>query len=350
MPLLTTTIGAYPKPDYLDLPDWFRVGGPSGEDPTAAYTAYLKDAPAELEADLDRATRLAVQEQVEAGIDVPSEGEIRRDNYIHYHCRHLEGFDFVNLVEKAMRTGAWTARVPAVTGPIAAGAPFLVEDWRRAQAATERPVKMTLPGPLTVADTVADRHYGDERRLGAAMAEALNAEIRALAAAGCRWIQIDEPLFARYPEKALDFGIENLERAFHGSPDEVRRVVHMCCGYPDKLDETDYLKADRSAYFELAGPLDDSSVDAVSIEDAHRHNDLALLERFGGTTVILGAVAISQTRIESREEIQDRLAGALGHIEADRLMVAPDCGLGMLDRDTVRAKLCNMTAAAAAVA
>ena len=350
MPLLTTTIGAYPKPDYLDLPDWFRVGGPSGEDPTAAYTAYLKDAPAELEADLDRATCLAVQEQVEAGIDVPSEGEIRRDNYIHYHCRHLEGFDFVNLVEKAMRTGAWTARVPAVTGPIAAGAPFLVEDWRRAQAATERPVKMTLPGPLTVADTVADRHYGDERRLGAAMAEALNAEIRALAAAGCRWIQIDEPLFARYPEKALDFGIENLERAFHGTPGEVRRVVHMCCGYPDKLDETDYLKADRGAYFELAGPLGDSSVDAVSIEDAHRHNDLALLERFGGTTVILGAVAISQTRIESREEIQDRLAGALRHIEADRLMVAPDCGLGMLDQDSVRAKLRNMTAAAAAVA
>ncbi|MDJ0980612.1 MAG: hypothetical protein QNI94_03255, partial [Kiloniellales bacterium] len=206
------------------------------------------------------------------------------------------------------------------------------------------------PGPLTVADTVADRHYGDERRLGAAMAEALNAEIRALAAAGCRWIQIDEPLFARYPEKALDFGIENLERAFHGTPGEVRRVVHMCCGYPDKLDETDYLKADRSAYFELAGPLDDSSVDAISIEDAHRHNDLALLERFGGTTVILGAVAISQTRIESREEIQDRLAGALRHIEADRLMVAPDCGLGMLDQDSVRAKLRNMTAAAAAVA
>ncbi len=350
MPLLTTTIGAYPKPDYLDLPDWFRVGGPSGEDPTAAYTAYLKDAPAELQADLDQATRQAVQDQVEDGIDVPSEGEIRRDNYIHYHCRHLDGFDFENLVEKSMRTGAWTARVPAVTGPIAAGTPFLVEDWRRAQAATERPVKITLPGPLTVADTVADRHYGDERRLGAAMAEALNAEIRALAAAGCRWIQIDEPLFARYPEKALAFGIENLERAFHGTPRKVRRVVHMCCGYPDKLDETDYLKADRSAYFALAAPLDDSSVGAVSIEDAHRHNDLSLLERFGGTTVILGAVAISQTRIEDCEEIRDRLAGALEHIEADRLMVAPDCGLGMLDRDTVRAKLRNMTAAAAAVA
>ena len=350
MPLLTTTIGAYPKPDGLDLPDWFRIGGPSGGDPTAAYTAYLKAAPPDLEAALDRATREAVQDQVEAGIDVPSEGEIRRDNYIHYHCRHLQGFDFETLVEKEMRTGAWTAKVPAVTGPIAPGAPFLVEDWRRAQTASERPVKITLPGPLTVADTVADRHYGDERRLGAAVAEALNVEVRALAAAGCRWIQIDEPLFARYPEKALAFGIENLERAFQGAPDGVRRVVHMCCGYPDKLDETDYLKADRGAYFALAEPLDDSGVDAVSIEDAHRHNDLALLERFRGTTVILGAVAIAQTRVETREEIEARLSDALGHIEAERLMVAPDCGLGMLDRATVGAKLRNMTSAAAALA
>ena len=349
MPLLTTTIGAYPKPDYLDLPDWFRVGGPSGEDPTAAYTAYLKAAPADLQATLDRATREAVAEQVAAGIDVPSEGELRRDNYIHYHCRHLKGFDFENLVEKAMRTGAWTARVPAVTGPIAAGAPFLVEDWRRAQAASERPVKITLPGPLTVADTVADRYYGDERQLGAAMAEALNVEVRALAAAGCRWIQIDEPLFARYPEKALAFGLDNLERAFEGTPPEVTRVVHMCCGYPDKLDETDYLKADRGAYFALAEALEQSSIHAVSIEDAHRHNELSLLEHFPSKTVILGAVAIARSRVETVEEIRERLSGALQHIDAGRLMAAPDCGLGMLPPETVQAKLRNMTAAARAV-
>ena len=123
----------------------------------------------------------------------------------------------------------------------------------------------------------------------------------------------------------------------------------MCCGYPDKLDETDYLKADRGAYFDLATALEDSSVDAASIEDAHRHNDLGLLERFPSKTVILGAVAISQTRVESVEEIRARLQAALGHIDAARLMVAPDCGLGMLDPATVQDKLRNMTAAARAV-
>ena len=349
MPLLTTTIGAYPKPDYVDLPDWFRVGGPSGDDPTSAYSDYMRAAPEDLQETLDRATREVVQAQAEAGIDVPSEGEIRREDYIHYHCRHLKGFDFENLVEKEMRTGAWTAKVPAVVGPIEAGAPFLPDDWRCAQAATERPVKITLPGPLTVADTVADRHYGDDAKLGAAMAEALNAEILALAEAGCRWIQIDEPLFARYPERATAFGLENLERALHGIPEGVTRVVHMCCGYPDKLDETDYLKADRGAYFDLAALLEDSSIDAASIEDAHRHNDLGLLERFRSKTVILGAVAISQTRVESVEEIRERLQAALAHIDAERLMVAPDCGLGMLDPATVQDKLRNMTTAARAV-
>ena len=348
MALLTTTIGAYPKPDYVALPDWFRDGGPSGADPTSAYSDFMKHPPADLKADLDRATQEVVRDQVDAGIDVPSEGEVRRDNYIHYHCRHLSGIDFEALTRKEMRSGAWTAKVPTVTGPIAAGAHFLPDDWRSAQSATERPVKITLPGPLTVADTLADTHYEDERALGRAVAEALNAEVLALAEAGCRWIQIDEPLFARYPEKAADFGVENLERAFHGAPPGVRRLVHMCCGYPDKLDETDYRKADREAYFQLAPALEASTVDAISIEDAHRHNALTLLERFATKTVILGAVAISMTRIESFEEIRERLEAALGHIDPPRLMVAPDCGLGMLDRETVLAKLRNMTAAARA--
>ena len=349
MPLLTTTVGAFPKPDYLKLPDWFRNGGPSGADPTTAYSDFMRAPPADLEASLRLATEEVVRGQVEAGIDVPSEGELRRDDYIHYHCRHLGGFDFDNLVEKEMRTGAWTAKVPAVTGPIEADAPFLPADWRAAQAVTRRPVKITLPGPLTVADTVADRHYGDDRKLGAAMAAALKREIHALAAAGCRWIQIDEPLFARYPEKALAFGLDNLERAFEGTPPEVTRVVHMCCGYPDKLDETDYLKADHGAYFALAEALERSSIHAVSIEDAHRHNDLSLLEHFPSKTVILGAVAIARSRVETVEEIRERLSGALQHIDAARLMAAPDCGLGMLPSETVQAKLRNMTAAARAI-
>ena len=203
-----------------------------------------------------------------------------------------------------------------------------------------------MPGPMTIADTTVDLHYGDERRLGADLAAALNDEVRALADAGCRWIQIDEPVFARKPEQALAYGFENLERAFHGVPEGVVKVVHMCCGYPDRLDRDNYPKADPGAYLDLADAVERSCVDAVSIEDAHRPNDLALLERFGRTRVILGVVAIAKSRIETVAEIRDRLRAALDHIDAERLIAAPDCGLGLLGRERARAKLANLCAAA----
>ncbi len=350
MPLLTTTIGAYPKPDNVDVPDWFRCGGPGAGDPTSAYTDYMREAGREVRGRLDRATREVVLDQVEAGIDVPTDGEIRRDSYIYYHCRHIAGFDFETLVEKEMRVGAWTAKVPVIRGPVEAGAPFLPDDWRAAQAATDRPVKMTVPGPLTITDSVADAYYGDEKAVGAALAEAINAEVRALAEAGCRWIQVDEPLFARWPEKTLAYGIENLERCFHGVSGSVIRTMHMCCGYPERVDQDNYMKADQTAYFTIADALENSaSVDAVSIEDAHHHNDLALLERFTSIKVIFGAFAIARSRVESVDEIAGRLKAALGHIDADRLIAAPDCGLGMLNRETAVAKLTNLVAAARSV-
>ncbi|MFQ5793869.1 MAG: hypothetical protein ACE5JP_02335 [Candidatus Bipolaricaulia bacterium] len=160
---------------------------------------------------------------------------------------------------------------------------------------------------------------------------------------------MDEPVFAREPEKALAFGIENLERCFHGVPSHVVCVVHMCCGYPDKLDNEDYPKADPAAYFMLADAVDASSIQAVSIEDAYRYNDLTLLEHYTRTKVIFGVIAIARTRLEPVEEIAVRLTEALNHIDADRLIAAPDCGLGMLDHATVRAKLANMVTAARAV-
>ncbi len=350
MPLLTTTIGAFPKPDYLCLPDWF--GGPEGPDsarPTGAWAEAMAGLGERAEALLERAVREVVGAQVEAGIAIPTDGEVARENYIHYHCRHLEGIDFERLSEKSLRNDAYRAWLPTIRAPVRAGAPFLVRDWRRAQACTERPVKITLPGPMTIADTTVDCHYGDRRALGADLAAALNREVRALAEAGCRHIQIDEPLFARRPEEALEYGFEHLEQAFHGCPREVERIVHMCCGYPDRLDNPDYPKADPGAYRRLAAAIEHAAVDAVSIEDAHRPNDLALLERFASTTVILGVVAIAESRIEPVEAIRARLAAALGHIDRERLVAAPDCGLGLLGRDLAVAKLRNLCAAAAAL-
>ena len=349
MALLTTTIGSYPKPHYVPTPDWFRAQNTSLPDPTRSYDEYLHAHTEEIEALLVKGTQEALLDQVNAGIDVPTDGEIRRENYIHYHCRHLDGIDFSRLTSKAMRAGSWVAEVPTIVGAVKARGRFLPQEWQIAQSVTDHPVKITLPGPMTITDSVADVYYGDEKRLGADLADALNDEIQALAKAGCAWIQVDEPVFAREPEKALAFGIDNLERCFHGVPDHVKRAVHICCGYPDQVNNEDYPKANPLAYFQLSDGLEASSVHAVSIEDAHRHNDLSLLERFQSTKVIFGVIAIARTRVEPVEEITARLAEALQHIDATRLIVAPDCGLGMLERATVLEKMTNMVTAAQAV-
>ncbi len=188
--------------------------------------------------------------------------------------------------------------------------------------------------------------YADERQLAFDLAAALNYEIRALAEAGCAYIQIDEPLFARNVERALDYGVECLDRCFDGVANTVTRVLHMCCGYPEHLDDRHYHKADPASYFRLAQAVDASTIGQVSLEDAHRHNDLSLLELFRGSTVILGSVAIAQSRVETVEEIAGRLDAALAHIDRDRLMAAPDCGLAMLGRELAMAKLGNMCVAA----
>jgi len=345
--MLTTTIGAYPKPDYVPIRDWFeRDVEAEVFEPTAGYAETLARYGRALQEILDRATIEVVKEQVELGIDIPTDGEIRRENYIHYHCRHIAGIDFKTVTERDMR-GHYRARLPTITGPLQAGPPFLVRDWQVAQSATRRPVKITVPGPLTIGDSLADAFYeGDGRLRGAALADALNVEIRHLADAGCPVIQIDEPLFARRADDALAFGVDHLERCFFRVPRSATRVVHICCGYPDRLDAEDYPKAPQEAYLELAEALDCAAVDAVSIEDAHRPNDLGLLEKFTRTTVILGVIAIARSRIEEVDEVRDRLRAAREHIDKARLVAAPDCGLGFLGRELACRKLEVLTTAA----
>ncbi len=346
MAILTTTIGAYPKPDYVPITDWFMEASTIAKDPTRALDDYTKSHGTPDEALLDKATREVIREQVQLGIDIPSDGEVRRENYIHYHCRYLEGFDFVHLTRKAMRDGQWVVAVPTVNGPIKARTGFLVHDWQMAQAATTKPVKITVPGPMTIIDSTSNTFYTDEQMLAADLADAINTEIRLLASAGCRWIQIDEPIFARQPDRALDYGIENIERCFYGVPPRVKRAIHICCGYPDRVDSVDYQKASPRSYFRLAPVLDEAAIDAISIEDAHRPNDLSLLELFKKKTIIFGLIGIARSRIESVDEIVSRLRKALDHIDRERLLAAPDCGLGMLSRRQVKAKLTNLVAAA----
>ncbi len=351
MALQTTCIGAYPKPDFVALPDWFNLpAGPDTADPTQHWEAAMQALGPDAEKVITRGVQQALNDQLDAGVDIPTDGEIPRENYIHYHCRHLIGFDFTNLTEKELRGGTYSAQLPTIVGPVSVGRLFMTDEWKRAQQFTDKPVKVTMPGPMTVTDTNANSYYESPEKLGADIADALNKEVRALADAGCIHIQIDEPLFARKPEEALKYGFDNLERAFHGCPAHIVRTVHMCCGYPDRLDHPNYPKADQDAYNQLVDAVDYSSIDAVSFEDAHRPNNLKLLEGLTKTTAILGVVAIAKSRVESVDEIEQRLRAALLHIDRDRLIAAPDCGLGLLSREQAVQKLTNLCEAASRVA
>lgn len=346
MPIQTTCLGAFPKPDYLPIKDWFQI-----EHGDKNYTDNVmkswSNAP-EFEPLFQRATAEAIQTQISCGIDIPTDGEQRRENYVHYQCRYMGGFDFDNLEHRTLRNGAYETDLPAIRGKISARNLVLPRDYDLAQATSKKPVKITLPGPLTIMDTTANCFYDDDAALARDLADALNAEVRALAAAGCRHIQIDEPIFARKPEAAMDYGIETLERVFYGIQENVTRTAHICCGYPEHLDQPDYPKADHRIYHKLVAALD-GKIDALSIEDCHCHSDLSLFEKFDKTIAIVGFVDIAVSAIEPVEDIIARMKEVLEILPRDRLIAAPDCGLGYLSLEQTRAKLTNMCRAAALV-
>ena len=223
---------------------------------------------------------------------------------------------------------------------------FLVEEWKSNQTLTDKPLKITIPGPMTITDTIANTYYKSDEELGNDLAIAINTEIKRLVDVGCKYIQVDEPLFARKPENALAFGIQNLEKCFEGiNQNDVEKITHICCGYPDKIDAVDYPKAPLDSYKKIAMQLDNSIIDSVSIEDAHRYNDLTLLKDYKQTKVIFGLIKIASSKIETVEEIEERIFEALKNISKDQLIAAPDCGLGHLSRDLAIKKLKIMSQA-----
>lgn len=350
MTVLITTIGAYPKPPGLPVTDWFGAETTMGPDATLAMNKLGERLDeGEVVAQLDAATHDAVADQLACGVDVPTDGEMRRENYLHYHCRHLHGIDFAILTERLLRNGSWRGEVPTFVGPISPKDHFLRRDHEVASTNVAAPIKITVPGPITLMDSTADAYYGNERAWGEALAVAINEEILDLAAGGCTQIQIDEPAFARYPDRA-ELGFKLLRQCLAGLPDHVTTTLHMCCGYPDRLDNEDYAKADPNAYSVLAPHVDASPVDIVSIEDAHRPNDLDLFRRFERVTVAVGTIAIARSAIEHPHAIAERLTEVARVLGADRVIAAPDCGLGLLDRDTAMAKLHALRAGANALA
>jgi len=346
--MISTVIGAYPKPNYLKITDWFNAkGGTDNPNPTKFYEDEIKKMGAEADVIFQKAAEEVMKDQLDCGIDIITDGEIKRENYIHYHCRHLNGVDFNILTEKVARTGNYKCLLPTITDKISAKDSFLVDEWKSNQSLSNKPVKVTIPGPMTITDTIANVYYKSDEEMGNDLAIAINTEIKRLVDAGCKYIQVDEPLFARKPENALSFGIENLEKCFEGvNQNDVEKITHICCGYPDKLDAIDYPKAPLDSYKKIARSLDNSIIDSVSIEDAHRYNDLTLLKDYKQTKVILGLIKIASSKIETVAEIEDRIKEALKFISKEQLIAAPDCGLGHLSRELAMKKLKLMSFAA----
>jgi len=359
--LPTTVIGSYPKPPYLKIPDFFQKGAKKAgllgcnTDAYSDMMAGLSQAElADLERDIMRATRDVIHEQCDCGVENVTDGEVRRENYIHFLCRFIEGIDFQEKTEIQARNGAFTAAVPTIRADVKWRGPLsCAEEWKKSQAVSPVPVKYTLPGPMTIMGSTANAYYKDDKKLAQDLASIVNRHVLELADAGCKTIQIDEPLFARKPDAALEYGIDCLDLCFKGCPAHVDKQMHMCCGYPGHVDQVDYLKADQTAYRRIAPALDSSLVDSISIEDSWCRNDLSLLGLFKNKKVILGAMNVSSSRVETIEEIRERLSEALEHIDAERLIVAPDCGLALLDgekfRHLLKPKLANMCEAAKSV-
>ena len=345
--MLTTVIGAYPKPDYLKITDWFNAkGGTDTANPTKHYAQEVNQMGEKAEELFLNAADEVIKDQIECGIDIVTDGEVRRENYIHYHCRHITGVDFNTLTEKIARTENYKCWLPTIVAKVEAQDSFLVHDWEVSQKLSPKPVKITMPGPMTITDTIANTYYKSDDKMGFDLAEVINVEIKRLQKAGCKYIQVDEPLFARKPQQAIDFGINNLAKCFDGLENtNSEKITHICCGYPDKLDAVNYPKAPLNSYHQIASLLDQSIIDTVSLEDAHRYNDLSLLESFSKTKIIFGLIKIANSKKETIQEIQSRVKDALKHIDSDRMIAAPDCGLGHLPRDLAKTKLHTMVEA-----
>jgi len=334
-PLPTTVIGSWPKPAWLSEPSLDVIRWQT--DLTWRFEGE------ELKRKQDDATEWALREQEATGVDIVTDGEIRRENYVHYYCRNLSGFDFEHRARKTVKAGAYELIVPTISGPITPRKVSLLADYQFVHERTDRRVKMTIPGPVTIMDLSKDQYYGDDTALAMDLAGAIRTEVEALRGVGCKIIQFDEPSFLRYPDKVLDYGLRALEACFAGITD-ITTVVHICCGLPSDLKGQP--KANEEDYSLIAPALALSHIDQISIEGAHLALDAKVLREFGNKEIIIGVVDIGNPHVETVENIESRINRVLHHIASERLLVGPDCGMIYLDPPVAKSKLTNLVEAA----
>jgi 5-methyltetrahydropteroyltriglutamate--homocysteine methyltransferase len=331
----TTLVGSYRQPAWLV--DYAVLEGRTP--PRTRITQVWRPDPELLSEAQDDATRLAVQYQEQAGLDVITDGEMRRESYSNRFATALEGIDHDHPGEHIDRTGVG-APVPRVVGPIRRPGPVEAEDVRFLRSLTDRPIKITVPGPFTLSEQAEDEHYRDQRALALAYADAVNQEVRDLFAAGADIVQLDEPYAQARAERARGYAVEAVNRALEGVSG--RTALHMCFGYGHFVHE----KPDGYAFWD---EWNDSLVDELVIEAAQPGLDLARLARIRDKTVAVGVINCGNHEAETAEKVADRLRAALQHLPAERLVATTDCGLKYTPRDVARAKLQALADGAAIV-
>ncbi len=324
--LTTTVVGSYPQPDWLI--DRERLG--SRLPPRVRARELWRVDENLLEQAQDDATLVAIRDLERAGVDVISDGEIRRESYSNRFATALAGVDLDNPGVALDRTGNENP-VPRVVGPIRRLRPVEVRDLEFLRANTDRPTRITLPGPFTMAQQAQNDYYPDEESLALAYAEVVNEEARDLKAAGADVVQIDEPYLQARPDRARAYGLAAIERALEGVEGET--ALHICFGYG-------HIVADKPAGYSFLAELNECAADQLSIESAQPKLDLSVLGALPDKTIVLGVLDLSQgAPVETPDVVAERLRRALEHVPAERLMVAPDCGMKYLSRDVAYRKL-----------
>ncbi|NBQ86122.1 MAG: methionine synthase [Betaproteobacteria bacterium] len=321
----TAIAGSLPKPSWLSeteklWPQWKLQGD------------ELRQAKAD-------ATLLWIKAQEDAGLDVIGDGEQARQHFVHGFLEQVEGIDFANKVKMGIRNNRYDAMVPQVIAPLKLKGRVHAMEARLARAHTKKKLKFTLPGPMTIVDTIADRYYGDRVKMAFAFAELLNQEALGLEADGVDIIQFDEPAFNVYMKEAADWGVKALERAAQGL--KCTTAVHICYGYgiQANVDWKNTLGEEWRQYEEVFPALAKSSIQQVSLECYHSHVPPELMKLLEGKDVMVGVIDVASNEIETPEQVADTIGRALQFVPRNRLIACTNCGLAPMSREVAMKKL-----------
>jgi 5-methyltetrahydropteroyltriglutamate--homocysteine methyltransferase len=325
MMLETTIAGSLPKPRWLAEPE--RLWAP-----------WILEGAALEQAKLD-ATILAIKLQEDAGIDIVSDGEQARVHFVHGFLANLEGIDFAKKTVMGIRADRYKAEVPTVVGPVRRKGSVHAAEARTARAHTQRKLKFTLPGPMTIVDTIADEHYGRREDLAFAFAAALNEEARELEAMGIDVVQFDEPAFNVYMPQVAEWGMTALERAAKGLT--CTTAVHICYGYGIRanMDWKETLGGEWRQYEETFPVIARSSIDQVSLECRNSHVPIDLIRLLDGKDILVGAIDVASNDVESPEDVAPTIRAALRHVAPEKLFPCTNCGMAPMNRDVAYGKL-----------